>query len=235
MKASIIIPFYNHYDLTYNRLVELYKFVDAQHEIILVNDASTDTDCDGGAAWWQQHGKQKIRYYTNKENKGFGGSMNTGAKIAMKYDPDLLVFLSNDVTVSGNFISLMEGIYAKSLICNEQIKGRSGWNEFIINGKLYIVPYANGWFLACTPEAWKELGGFDLRYGKYDFEDVDLSMMALELGYNIVALNTPLLRHAGAGTLGYTSERMEHTKRNKEIFFEKWKDTIPSILSGEPA
>lgn len=233
MKASIIIPFYNRYDLTFARLVELYKYIPREHEIILVDDASPELDSRGGIAYWQKYKTHKIRYFRNEENKGFGGSMNIGAKIAMKYHSDLLIFLSNDVKVSGNFIPLIEGKYAKSLICNEQITHKAGWNEFIIDGKLYIVPYANGWFLACAPEAWKELGGFDLRYGKYDFEDVDLSMRALELGYNINALNTTLLQHMGASTIGYTEERLEHTKHNKEIFFEKWKNIIPNILKAE--
>ena len=31
-----------------------------------------------------------------------------------------------------------------------------------------IVPYANGWLLACTRSAWLDIGGFDLAFGKFD-------------------------------------------------------------------
>ena len=86
MKIAIILPFYNHWNLSHTRLFELYKYVQDNCFIVLVNDCSTEVECETGVAWWQkQVHKQEIYYIKNKENLGFGKSMNLGAKIAQKH------------------------------------------------------------------------------------------------------------------------------------------------------
>src|SRR4030042_5050974 len=94
--VSIVMPYFNRWDLTHARLMELYRFAPEYCEIVLVDDASTEAEPGNGVKWWMESGfiKHKIRYYRNKENVGFGTSLNNGAKLAYgKY----LIFLSNDV------------------------------------------------------------------------------------------------------------------------------------------
>lgn len=222
MKVAIIIPFYNKWELTHVRLFELYQYAPEETEIVLVDDASTELDCRDGIEWWQNSMQRHvIRYYRNPENLGFGGAMNIGAKIAIKNGATIIALLSNDVKVSGDFINpLIELIQnnEKVLIGNEVITYDAGWNKF---GDI-IVPWVNGWFMACTFDVWKHLGGFDPIYGKYTYEDIDLSTRAKMVGYELVALNSPYLRHIGAQTAPYDDERMEITKRNREIYERKW-------------
>lgn len=230
MKVSIIIPFFNKFNLVHSRLMELYKYVPKEEtEIILVNDASTE-DVAGSVAWWQKHlNYHKIRYRVNEENLGFGGSMNRGAEIA---EGEILVFLSNDVIVSGDFIrEIVVVLYEEpdALIGGEVVYWAAGWNEFEYEGNKMIIPWANGWLIACRKEIWEKLGGFDSRYGKTDYEDVDLSMKAMELGYNIIALQSRFVRHLVAQTAPYNEKRMENTRKNREIFIEKWQDKFQSI------
>ena len=231
MKTSIIIPFYNHWELTHRRLSELYIHIPAGNvDIVLVNDGSTDKEIPGGVAWWQKQIERHTIWYKNrKENGGFGVAMNDGAKVALKHGAELLIFLSNDVIVSGNFFpevnKIIDNEY-KVLIGGEVIRHAAGWNEWEIEGKKIILPWANGWFLACTDVIWQSLGGFDPLFSPTDFEDVDLSTTALDLGYNLVALNSVHLRHLGAQTAGYTPERMERTKLHREIYFKKWQNKL---------
>ena len=229
MKVSIIIPFFNKFHLVHSRLMELYKHVPKEDiEIILVNDASTEEKIDESVAWWQKHlNYHKIRYTINSENLGFGGAMNRGAEIA---EGDVLVFLSNDVIVSGNFVAqILEKINDEVLIGAEVIYYPAGWNEFDVSGGKMVLPWANGWLLACTRKVWDALGGFDPRYGKYSYEDLDLTITAMDLGYSIIALRSEFAKHIGAQTAPYDAKRMEYTKRNREIFIEKWQDKLPSI------
>lgn len=212
-------------------MLELYKYLPVGDvEIILINDASTDEEIDSGVAWWQKTvAKHKIRYHKNSENGGFGFSMNEGAKLAKG---DILVFLSNDVIISGDIFSEIEEKIKqddKVLIGNEVIWYPAGWNEFDVDGKKLVIPWANGWLLACTKEVWDAIGGFDLRYGYADFEDVDISLTAQFLGYNLIALNSKFAKHIGAASFGYTEERMEHTKHNREVFIQKWQAKLPEV------
>jgi GT2 family glycosyltransferase len=227
------MPFYNRWDLTHQRLMDIHKFLPNNVEVILVNDASTETECDGGVGFWQSaNTRHKIRYTKNKKNLGFGGSMNKGAKLA---NGNILVFLSNDVIITGNFIEKIEKEIENEediLIGGRIIYWRAGWNEINYNGMEFVVPYVEGWLVACTRKVWDNLGGFDLLYGKYAFEDIDLSTKAIELGYRLVSLNSPYLKHIGAQTAGYTEERMQITIENKQKYIEKWQDKFDDISSA---
>jgi len=234
MKVSIILPYYNHWDLTHARMMELYKYVPLDTEIIMVNDASTDSDCRTGAGWWQkQAGRHEIKYVENKENLGFGGSHNKGATRATG---DILCFLSNDVVVNIDFGSLISNSLRDkpySLLGGEIIYFPGGWNEFVFEGKKLVVPYCNGWLLACTREVWDNLGGFDTEtYGKFDYEDIDLSMNALSHGYELLALNLSKhhLHHLSGVTIRALGiNREEITKLNREKFIKKWQPKFNDV------
>jgi GT2 family glycosyltransferase len=233
--VSIVIPFFNRWDLTHQRMMELYKFAPEFCEIILVDDASTEAEVGNGINWWQKEtNRHKIRYYKNPENVGFGQSHNNGARLAKgKY----LVFLSNDVIIYADFITdiiHLIGEDNKILIAGRIIDWAGGWNEVDTNGKHYVIHYAEGWLLGCTKIAWKELGGFDAdTFGKFDMEDVDLSVKALSLGYNIVNLRSNKVKHISGATIGRLNvDRMSITKRNRELFLAKWKEKIPLFLKG---
>jgi GT2 family glycosyltransferase len=163
--------------------------------------------------------------------------MNIGAKIALHYDAELLIFLSNDVSVTGNFVAQMQRKVTEnpnSLIGGEVIYWPGGWNEFTVEGKKFVVPYANGWLLACTAGVWKTIGGFDPIYSPYDYEDIDLSTSAIANGYAIIGLNSEYVRHAHQGstisTTGKGQNRLEHTKQNRLKYEEKWLGKLDSIM-----
>ncbi len=78
-----------------------------------------------------------------------------------------------------------------------------------------------------------DIGGFDARYGRYDYEDIDISAKTLSLGYNIVGLNSRNLKHIGGATIySLDVNRIEHTKKNREQFIAKWFDQLSKI--GKP-
>lgn len=215
------MPFYNNWHLTHQRMMELYSKIAEPCEIILVNDASTDREIDDGVGFWQHKSgtKHTIRYVKNKQNQGFSYSMNRGARVMTGEN---LVLLSNDVEIYNDFeieISELLQENPKYFIGAEILWYDTGWN--VVNGVLY--PYANGWFLACTKRAWLDIGGFDLRYGKFDWEDVDLSTTALSKGYVLKGLSKSKLKHLGGQTVyKYHPDRVEVTKKNRLLFMEKW-------------
>src|SRR4030042_188175 len=119
----------------------------------------------------------------------------------------------------------------KMLVAGRVVDWEGGWNEFDIDGKHYVIPYAEGWLLGCTKLAWKGLGGFDPIYSPYDYEDLDLSMKAMSLEYNIVGLNSDKVKHLGGATVYHINpNRIEITQRNRELFISKWKDKIPTLI-----
>ena len=234
MFTSIIIPFFDKWTLTHQCLFDLYQHVRKEDvEIILVDDASTDIEIDGGVAWWQKtlQGGHTIRYIKHDVNGGFGKSMNDGCKMAKG---DVVVLLSNDVRVSGDFVAPVVSTLQsnpKAFIGNEFLNRPTGWNEFVVKGKKGFVPYVNGWFIACTKDAWNEIGGFDLYLRQMDYEDVDISATAVSMGYNLVGINLPFLRHLGGQTVyPLYPNRQEYTIKNRQLFISKWGDRLESLL-----
>jgi GT2 family glycosyltransferase len=230
---SVILPFYNHWDLTHSRIMEIHKFFPEDVEVILINDASTDVDCEAGVAFWQKADtRQEIRYYKNEKNLGFGGSMNRGAELAKG---EILIFLSNDVIMANNFVNQIKAKLEENenvLIGGRIVYWKAGWNEIQHKGKEMVVPYCEGWLLACTKEVWDNLGGFDPLYGKYAFEDIDLSTTAILLGYELVGLNSPHLQHIGGATAIYDENRMNYTIKNKEKYIKKWQNRFDELWEG---
>jgi len=219
MKLSVVIPCYNHWELTHQLLFDLFKFcINSLDEVIVANDASTDKEVYTGLGFWKSKMKFPMVTVESDENQGFTLTANMGMK---KASGDILVLISNDVRVRTDICKQIRDIIeqdAKVLIGNTLIDFDSGWNTF--DGKIY--KYLDGSLLACTREVWEDLGGFDKIYSPGDFEDVDISTKAVELGYTLVSTNNDLVWHLAAQTTGYTPERLERTKRNQKRFAEKW-------------
>ena len=213
--VSIVIPIYNHFSLVHDLLLSLVNRT-APQEIIVVDDYSNDKATLDGLAWWKHnYGIDVIRPV---ENLGFLRASNYGMS---KAHGEILCLLSSDVIVEDDLCRLIEVAIEenpKRLVGGIVYNGSTGWNLF--GGKVF--PYAEGWLLACTKENWKMLGGFDVRYAPYDFEDVDLSTKALQEGMTLYSLNNPNIRHIGAQTIGYNEQRTEQTERNRRKFEEKW-------------
>ena len=219
---SIIIPFFNRFDLTHKRLAELYQFAPESCEVVLVNDASTDL-VDSQVGWWKQNARHTIRYRKNKVNLGFGGAHNAGSKVARG---DILIFLSNDVNIYGDFITpIQEAIEVNNnvLVGARMIDFNSGWNTAVMNdGQSHTFPYLEGWLVACHRDIFIQLGGWDDRY-KIDYEDMDLSTTAKYLGFGLVQLNLPVEhKHLGSTIETVYRNRLEMTNLSKAMFFAKW-------------
>jgi GT2 family glycosyltransferase len=226
MKVSLVLPYLDKWHLVHKRLMEYYRLL-PKMEIILVDDCSQEAESITGPRWWKEHGPLDIVHIRNEENLGFGGANNVGAEHATG---DILILTQNDVVVSGNFIPHVKETlrqHPKILVGGRVVYWEAGWNEFVVGGKRIVLPYAEGWLLAMWREAWDDLGGFDPLYGKMDYEDVDLSAMALSKGYNLVGLNSPHLKHI----FGQTTTAQEGvdgrraiTEINRKKFYRKWKD-----------
>jgi len=225
MKITIIIPTYNKWSLTVSRLMELSHYCSNVYEVVLVDDASTEpfTQLD----FWKDRSPWKLVYERIMTNKGFGFSMNLGAALATG---DVFVFLSNDVVIKKDFIPEIERQLEINkhpiLMGTELLKHNTGWNMI---GDV-VVPYLHGWFLACSRDVWNVLGGFDHKtYGLSDYEDIDLSLTAIENNIMLVVLQDQDLKHKTAQTFGYTPERLARTKSNQVHFIQKWQSKIGGL------
>jgi O-antigen biosynthesis protein len=215
---SFIVPVLNGPGLT----LEFLQNLTAQncgygekYEVIFVDNGSNQAT-QNVLAMLQNHNPDCVRIVRNETNEGFGPANNIGSAYARG---NVLVFTQTDVVFSGDTVTLLESVEDLTLYGSRLLSHDTGWNKF---GSV-VVPYLEGWFLACTRKTWDILEGFDPIYVPADFEDVDLSYTAILKGVLLQQLPLPV-RHDHMGKAGWSqfTEREKVTIQHRELFRQKW-------------
>jgi GT2 family glycosyltransferase len=219
VKVSFVIPLYNCLPLTQVMLASLHATVPRglEHEIILVDDGSTD-----GTRAWLATLSTPCRVVLNPQNLGYAGANNAGAAIATG---DLLVLLNNDLVLTPHWLEPMLRAHRAlgpraGLVGNIQLNATTGAVDhagIVINLKTKpehlteLPPRWTQWphptrhVLAVTGACaliarplWEQLGGFDAGF-RNGGEDVDLCLRARAAGrVNAVALRSVIRHHVSA-------------------------------------
>ena len=216
-EISIIIPTYNHGDLTAHLLLDILQYCSPANEVIIANNGSDDPAVAAGIKWWKSIAKLSLKEFRAAENVGFLKICNLSVE---KAKGDIIILISNDVNVRADLTKLVLEILkdARKIVGGILYDHDTGWNQF--DGKIFS--YLEGWLLAFHKKDWEIIGGFDERYSPHIFEDIDFSTMAIKKGYNLIPLNESRIWHSVGQTIKYGPERDKLTSKNKEKFRKKW-------------
>jgi GT2 family glycosyltransferase len=206
----------------------------APHEVILVDNASTDGSVELVAANFPQ-----VRIICNDENLGFAGGMNVGLKEATG---DIAVLLNQDTVVRENWLAelvkAMEtdkhiGIAGCKILYpdGQTIQHAGGYLEYPLGlshhygyGELdqgqwdeqREVEYVTGAAMAIQLEVLERIGYLDDDFFPAYFEDADLCLRARQADYKVVYVPTAaLLHHESASTETETVEQHYYYHRNR--------------------
>ncbi len=224
MNASIIIPVFNRFDLTYACLEALYENTD-EYELILIDNGSSDDvrSLDGPDVLIRNH-----------RNRGFAAACNQGAALA---SGDVLVFLNNDtepcpgwlkplldalegpnVAVAGSMLTYPDGRIQHAGV---GLRGSGGTFEAFNYQEprpFGDVPAVTGACLAIQREIFADLGAFDEGY-RNGYEDVDLCLRVREAGYRIVYVPDSIVIHHESAS---GPERWSHVRENVARLQKRW-------------
>lgn len=214
---SVVVPVFNTPNLVQSFWDQfMYK---GELEFVFVDNGSDKPTADALRALRQANLGASIQIIRNAFNLGFGPANNLGAAAATGR---ILVFTQLDVAVKGDLRLACKYVKEGTLYGARLLANDTGWNNF--NGR--IVPYLEGYFLACTRTTWDLIGGFDPQYFPADFEDVDLSFAATQKGVPLSMLIGAKTEHNHPGQAGwsqYKDEKREAvTLRNRSLFRKKW-------------
>jgi GT2 family glycosyltransferase len=219
MQVTFVIPLYNCLALTQTMVANLQASLPANlaHEIILVDDGSTD-----GTRAWLATLHPPFRVVLNERNLGYAAANNRGAALARG---KFLALLNNDLVLSPGWLEPMLAAHRSlgdraGLVGNVQLDVRTGKIDhagiFInLKGKpehqrawpdefshffttVYPVDALTGACALIGRALWIQLGGFDEGYVN-GCEDVDLCFRAHAAGrINAVALRSRVRHHVSA-------------------------------------
>jgi GT2 family glycosyltransferase len=214
--VSFIIPLYNCLPLTQAMLASLQATLpaDLTHEIIFVDDGSTD-----GTREWLATLRAPIRGVLNERNLGYAMANNRAAATARG---ELLVLLNNDLVLQPHWLEPMLATHTAlreraGIVGNLQLNARTRELDhagIVINrqGKpehtrvvpprwrqlfrrYRVVPAVTGACLLVSRALWQQLGGFDSGFINGG-EDVDLCFRARAAGRETaVALDSVVHHH----------------------------------------
>lgn len=247
-EVSIIIPAYNHFDLTFSLLKSIRRHTDMHYEVIIADDCSTDDtrQVDQYATG--------VRHIRTKRNSGFLRNCNHAAAEARG---QFLVFLNNDTNVTAGWLEALltpfsdpaTGITGPRVLYADgrlQEAGgiiwqdASGWNygrmqnpEKPAYNYLKEVDYVSGCCLVIRQKLWEAIGGFDERFAPAYYEDTDLCFAAREHGFRVIYQPAASIIHLEGATHGRDVSKgvKQHQTRNKRNFAAKWRnvlDTYPA-------
>lgn len=215
---SVVTPVWNRSDLTHQFLFQNSRLYgdNPEVEFVVIDNGSTDNTQEYLDLW--QRKMPNLKVLTSKDNTGFGPAHNWGSREARG---DVLIELSNDVVISGDYIALVrEAVEANpdAMFGPQVMTDNTGWNVF--GGK--VISYIYGWCIFCSRKVWEDVGGFDERFVPCDYEDIDISMRAVEKGHELRQVDLPLRHLSGQSAQNLSGGRLAITLKNQALFKEKW-------------
>jgi GT2 family glycosyltransferase len=250
LKLSFVIPLYNCLPLTQAMLASLRATLPSglTHEIILVDDGSTD----GTRKWLATLTDPLFRVILNEKNLGYAGANNRGAALA---HGKFIALLNNDLVLTPRWLEPMLDLHIRlgaraGLVSNVQLNARTGAldhtgvfidhkgkpqhdrtpaSDFRVRGKDWRESdLVTGACMLVRRELWQQLGGFDQRY-RNGCEDVDLCLRAKAAGQaNAVALRSVIFHHISA-----SPGRKLRDEENCYRLTLRWRDELARL--GLPA
>ena len=236
MQISIVIPNYNGRALLEKNLSHVLQAC-PNGEIIIVDDASTDTSVE-----FIKNNYPQLKLIKKATNHGFATSVNLGVKAAAG---EIVVLLNTDMVPEPDFLKTLlkhfndKQVFAVS--CREILNSHSGSKtrgrgvgKFIKGFLLHQrgdegrtnTLWASGGSGAFRKSIWQKLNGMDPLYDPFYWEDVDLGYRAIKSGYSLVFEPKSEVKHhheEGVIKSKYTPEVVETISyRNQFIFV--WKN-----------
>lgn len=253
MKLSIVILNWNGKHLLRRYMpsvIAAAKYVKGKHEIIVVDDGSTD-----GSVQFLKSKFPKVKVIPLKENMGISQASNIGAKRALG---DILVLLNNDIVLKRDSLKHVLSHFKNPKVFAVSPKvlywgKKTIQSEFlgcsfilgtvvVVNPKLDKIDtqefkehcltfFATGGASAFDKKKFLELGGFDELYRPY-WGDVDLSYRAYKRGWVCVYEPRDVFYHKHSATLSKAFSREAlHVQELKTRFIFTWSNFYdPKII-----
>ena len=193
------------------------------HEIVIIDNASDDAD------WLESLASDQRPVVHLDAEVGYATARNAGLKTSRGR---IIVLADLSIEPTGDILTPLEKAFEDSSV---GVAGPFGivsedMREFTESSGPE-VDAIEGYFLATR----RELLAKDLIHEKfkwYRHADIDLSFQLRALGTKAVVIDLPVAKHTHRGWAAFNEEeRAKRSKKNWNIFFDRWKHQHNMLLS----
>lgn len=236
LSVSIVVPNWNGAHLLSKNLPSVLAACPGS-QVIVADDASTD-----GSVELIRKNFPLVTVVENVKQLGFAGNVHSGVDRATG---DIVILLNTDVRPQKDFLVPLLARFADPNVaavgCLEEshdpggivLRGRgvARWEKgYFIHSRGDVdasdTAWVSGGSSAYRRSVWQKLGGMDVMYNPFYWEDIDFSYQMLKAGYSIVFEKTSIVGHfheEGKIKTSYTPlEVKKIVYRNQFIFL--WKN-----------
>lgn len=231
---SIVIPVFNRWNFTKSCLNDLVQLPGASHQIILIDNASTDETPKEIIKYCEELYQKypqgcTVMYLRNEENKFHSKACNQGLKDALgKY----ILFLNNDIRVRSNHSGWTKIIVDACDSTNGLVGPTMGQLDRDLNfvkeenKQLAGNSYLGGWCIAAREDTWYKLQIKDTKQiwneeFPFYFNDTDLSFRARKAGVPLTWIDLPEVVHFGKISAAQINIQKLY-KEGRQVFLKKW-------------
>lgn len=234
-KAAVIIPTRGGASKLHYPLDSLSNQTEKDFQVIVV----VDGDIDGSAEIVKKYVDSKklnLELIVFQENQGRVSALNAGYHSA---DAEILIRCDDDIEVRPDYImnhlSYHQGdneVGVMGLVHNKfpntpHARAYGYYRDKKFLDEAYSTPQNkiwSYWAANCSMSAstFEKIGGYDQRYRRYGWEDVDMGYMLDQAGVKLIlAKNLEVNHHIAATTTASKSKRALHAGASRQIFVDK--------------
>jgi GT2 family glycosyltransferase len=248
--VTVLVPIFNAYEDTSKCLQSIAEFTDYRHQVLLVDDASTDPRISQLTKQFSLHRPNTLAIQ-NPQNLGFVKTCNRGMKVTPTQD---IVLLNSDTVVTRSWLEkLIDAAYSSSSIAtvtpltnNGTICSVPNWLEFneippdhtiesfadlierISLRRYPKIPTAVGFCMYIKRSILDKIGYFDeINFYKGYGEENDFCCRALEAGYSHVLDDTTFIYHSGSKSFGIEKQKL--IEKNDKVLAKLHPNYFPSV------
>ncbi len=250
-KAAVIIPTRGGAEKLHHPLESLENQTENDFQVIVVIDG----DIDGSEKVVQKYinrSKLNLSVIVFEQNEGRVSALNTGydaadASVLIRCDDDIAVksdFIANHISYhDGNRPRGVMGLVHNKFPDTPHARVYGYYRDRKFREDAYKTPTDQIWHFwaancSMTSEIFEMIGGYDQRYRRYGWEDVDMGYMLHQAGVELLlAPNLEVDHYIAATTTAGRARRALHSGASRQIFLQKHgqdslEDATPSGLWG---
>lgn len=239
---SVVVPVWNHADVTAKMLASLTPPPDEPVEVWVIDNGSTDPAC---AALWDEPpvpAGVAVHVIRNAENLGFPAAVNQGLAAAAG---DLLCIANNDIELPatglgdlavacrqgwdavGPVSAHISGVQQVGIEYDPAQFGGIGllWRQRTLESHPYPVQPVTrlvGFCVMLTRPALLRVGGYDPRFSPGNYEDDDWAVRARLAGLRTGVARHVLIHHVGSVSHDPATYNLVLAAR-QQLFVRKWR------------